>query len=146
MSHYQLYQFLTYTADGIIGKYTVRKRIPGDPSNAIQKFDFSKFRLCPGDLLYTRSLGSGYDHIVVVSEVDAEKRVWAVDNTQEATSDQFIIARVLLYDPTDMLVGEFKLNFENHNGGKSGKAGFWLLRPNGGCATPGGYEQFLVSP
>ncbi|HVM72691.1 MAG TPA: hypothetical protein VMT91_13095 [Anaerolineales bacterium] len=146
MSHYKLYQFLTYTADGIIGKELVRKRIPGNPSNAIQKFDFSKFRLCPGDLLYTRSIGSGFDHIVVVSELDQQNRVWAVDNTQAPASDQFIIARVLLYDPSDLMVGELKTNFENHRGGKSGKAGFWLLRPNGGCLTPPGYEQFLVNP
>ena len=146
MSHYKLYQFLTYPAPGRIGNVITRKVILGDLTHAVHLFDFSKFPLCPGDWIYTRSRGTGFDHILVVSEVDQQDRVWTVDNTPDSTSNKFIISRALLFDPSDLMAGEMKVDFANQHGGTSGMAGFWLLRLNGGCKTPPGYEQFLVNP
>ena len=146
MSHYQLYQFLTFTADGIIGNQVTRYNIPGDLNNGVQTFDFKAFPLCPGDWIYTRSVGNGFDHLWVVSEVDAQGRAYAVGNIPEATSDRFVVNRILLFDPSDPTVGGFKRNFVNHHAGTSGKAGFYLLRINDGCKTPPGYENHLVNP
>jgi hypothetical protein len=145
MSHYELYQFLTTTKDGIIGNQVTRRNIPGDLNNAVQRFDFTAFPLCPGDWMYTSSVGNGFDHLWAISEVK-DGRVYAVGNIPEPGSDRFIIAKILIYDPSDPTVGGVKLNFENHNHGTSGRAGFYLLRPKGGCQTPPGYEGNRVNP
>jgi len=146
MSRYYLYQFLTYTSDGIIGNQVTRHNIPGDVTNGVQNFDFISFPLCPGDWIYTRSLAHGFDHLWVVSEVDSLGRVYAVGNIPEATSDRFIIDKILLFDPSDPTAGGFKRNFVNHHAGTSGMGGFYLLRIKGGCQTPPGYENNLVNP
>lgn len=93
-------------------------------------FDFSNFPLYPGDFLYTYSNKDGFDHMLVVTEVDRSGNVYTVSNiTRAEPVKETTIERVLLlnlYDPGPGIArnqwARDKVN------GRTGHAGFDVFR------------------
>jgi hypothetical protein len=97
----------------------------------LNKFDWSASPLLPGDFLYIYAgQGGNFEHMLVVSRVDPQKRAYAVTNY--ATPEGFVIQEVLLYDPSDPSVGIFH-TWTQHVYALLGSTGFggfevWRLR------------------
>ncbi len=95
-------------------------------------FDFSTYPLQPADIVYTYSGGDGFDHILVVTDVDETGRVYAVSNVIRYKPEKlFTIEHVLLYDPNDPQAGFFHNEWCNDlANGRTGHKGFEVLRWN----------------
>ena len=69
----------------------------------LAEFDFSAWPLQPADFLYTYASNYGFEHMFIVTEVDAEGRTYTVTNQYQAWGNQIwgkmLIMRYLLYDP-----------------------------------------------
>ncbi len=98
----------------------------------ISMFDFHTFPLIPGDVVYLYSgrKWRGFEHVLVVSYVDAQDRVYAVSNV--GTPKGYVVKEVLLYDPQDPSDGYF-IWWNDHTkkswlGGLTGTAGFTVWR------------------
>ncbi len=107
--------------------YTVMKN-----EEPLRKFDFSTFPLHSGDIVYTYSGGDGFDHVMVVTDVDEDGRVYAVSNIiRYRPIKWYSIEHIMLYDPGDPLAGyffnEWATDFVN---GRTGHGGFEVLRWN----------------
>ncbi len=94
------------------------------PEYALDTFDFTRFPLLPGDIIYTHG-GSG-THLFVVTEVDDQGRAYTVTNYCEGEHD-CPIRRLLLYDPADPGRGAFYSEFQE-GWFRTGMMGFDLLR------------------
>lgn len=97
---------------------------------AVNEVDFTSNPLYPGDFLYLFAGDSGsFEHMLVVSRVDAEGRAFAVTNLN--TPEGVIIAEVMLYDPLLPGSGQFYewTDWENRYIGRTGYGGYWLWRP-----------------
>ena len=103
---------------------------------SIRDYDFTADPLMPGDWMFLFTAGNGYDHMLVVTRIDADGAVYSVTNFDRG--EGFIISEELLYDPnapgeglfyelTD-LVGRRLL-------GLTGSGGFLLVRRKGGLAA-----------
>lgn len=69
-------------------------------------FDLRAYPLEVGDLLYTYSGSNGFDHVLIVSESDAQGNRFAVTNLVQVTPvKQVTIQRVLLYNDQDPTAG-----------------------------------------
>lgn len=99
-------------------------------SDPLGAYDFRMFPLRPGDVLYTYSRSNGFDHVLAVSEVDAQGRAYAVTNlVQQVPERSYSIERVLLYDPNDTQAGIFHGRWANDLlNGRTGDAGFDVFR------------------
>jgi hypothetical protein len=98
---------------------------------ATNQFDFVKFPLLPGDFLYTYQGTDGYEHMFVVTEVDAQGRAYTVTNNKQRDLT-YIAQKVLLYDPTDLSAGVFKNDWANSpHVGRTGMLGFDVMRRKG---------------
>jgi hypothetical protein len=72
----------------------------------LNKMNWTLTPLEPGDFLYIHAGGGGnFDHMLVVSRVDANHRAFSVTNFD--TSNGFIIDERMLYDPNDDTLGLF---------------------------------------
>jgi hypothetical protein len=72
----------------------------------IDQVDYTRFPLKAGDLVYIYSGFQGdYSHVLAVTRVDAEGRVYSVTNNY--TVDGFVVQEYLLYDPAQPGVGMF---------------------------------------
>lgn len=98
----------------------------------ISMFDFSTFPLIPGDVVYLYSgwKWRGFEHVLVVSHVDAQGRVYAVNNV--GTPKGYVVKEALLYDPQDPSDGYF-IWWNDHTkkawlGGLTGTAGLTVWR------------------
>ncbi len=98
----------------------------------ISMFDFRRFPLIPGDVVYLYAgwRYRGFEHVLVVSYVDPQGRVYAVNNV--GTPEGYIVDEVLLYDPNDPTQGYF-IWWNDHSkkawlGGLTGTAGFSVWR------------------
>ncbi len=92
----------------------------------LSKFDFSGFRLFPGDFLYTYSINSGFDHMMVITEVDSEGNVYSVTNlVQVYPVEKTTIERVLVLNLNDPTVGIVRNQWAN---GITGHDGFDVFR------------------
>lgn len=73
---------------------------------ALNKIDWAANPLLPGDFLYLFSGSRGnFEHMLVVSRVDAAGRAYSVTNYN--TEEGFVIDEVLLYDPNNSGEGVF---------------------------------------
>ena len=93
------------------------------------KFDFQQWPLYPGDFLYTYSR-DGFDHMLVVTEVDADGNVYTVTNLiKKYPSRKITIERAVLYHPRDLSVGlarnDWAIDGQN---GRTGNDGFDVFR------------------
>jgi hypothetical protein len=101
--------------------------------NPLSKIDWLSTPLLPGDFVYLEEgTGGNFDHMLVVSRVDADQRVYAVTNYQ--TPDGFVVNEALLYDPVDSGAGLFGRWTEQPNAvlGSTGFGGFELWRIRAG--------------
>jgi len=95
----------------------------------INKFDWSSQPLQPGDFLYIRrGNGGNFDHILVVSRLDSQRRAYSVTNF--GTPNGHIIDEVMLYDPNNPAAGIFHTWTEKPYAplGATGFGGFELWR------------------
>ncbi len=100
-------------------------------SEALGKFDFQQWPLYPGDFLYTYSKDNGFDHMLVVTEIDSQGNVYSVTNLIRVyPSKKVTIERAVLYNTHDLSVGLFR-NDWNVDGlnGRTGHDGFDVFRP-----------------
>lgn len=93
-------------------------------------FDLSVYPLETGDLLYTYAGSDGFDHLLVVSEADADGNRFAVTNlVQVEPEEQVTIQRVLLYNQYDPSVGILRNQWANdHVNGRTGDKAFEIFR------------------
>ncbi len=96
----------------------------------LKKFDFSQFRLYPGDFLYTYSQRNGFDHMMVITEVDSQGNVYSVTNlVQVSPEKRTTIERVLVLNLTDPTVGIARNQWANDGtNGRTGHDGFDVFR------------------
>lgn len=117
-------------------------------STPINEFDFSAWPLYPGDFLYTYAYqASGFDHMFVVSEVDAAGRAYVISNEEQADGG-FLIQRLLLYDPADPSAGALHNEWliRHSNRMRTGGGGFDVLRKKGLNLPPGSRFEYAVEP
>jgi hypothetical protein len=96
----------------------------------LSTFDFGRWPLYPGDFLYTYSLRIGFDHMVLVNEVDEDGNIWVITNRVWVRPEKKLtIERVILANFHDPELGiarnEWKLDRKN---GITGHAGFDVFR------------------
>ncbi len=99
-------------------------------SEPVGSFDFNQFPLYPGDFLYLYSKKDGFDHMLLVSEVDAQGNVYSVSNLVEVSPQQKLsVERVILYNANDRAVGMMRnqWNLDGING-RTGHDGFDVFR------------------
>jgi hypothetical protein len=112
----------------------------------INQFDFSQFPLYSGDFLYTYARpGHDYEHMVIVSEVTSDGKVYAVSN--EMQKDQtWLITKVLLYDIQNPDIGAFKVDWvtDGKVKGKTGLGGFEVFRFDWIGLPPGSLYDYSV--
>jgi hypothetical protein len=72
----------------------------------INTVDWDAAPLEPGDFVFIwHGTGGNFDHMLVVNRVDRQGRAYSVTNF--GTSDGYIIAETMLYDPADPSAGIF---------------------------------------
>jgi len=101
----------------------------------LAEFDFSAWPLQPADFLYTYASGNGFEHMFIVTEVDAEGRAYTVTNQYQAWGNQIwgtmLILRYLLYDPHTPDAGIIYNEWSDRRLGQTGNNGFDVLRRRG---------------
>ena len=97
---------------------------------ALGTFDFSGFPLYPGDFLYTYSEKDGFDHMLVVTEVDGAGNVYTVSNIVKIEPvKNTTIEHVLLLNNNDPTVGIARNEWARDGvNGRTGHAGFEVFR------------------
>ena len=101
----------------------------------LAEFDFSAWPLQPADFLYTYAKDSGFEHMFIVTEVDAEGRAYTVTNQPQAWGNPLwgtmLILRFLLYDPHTPGAGIIYNEWSDRHLGQTGNGGFDVLRKRG---------------
>jgi nucleoid-associated protein YgaU len=114
----------------------------------LAEFDFSAWPLQPGDFLYTYAKDLGFEHMFVVTEVDAEGRAYTVTNQYQSWGNEIwgsmLILRYLLYDPTTPGAGIIYNEWSDPSLGKTGHNGFEVLRKRG--LEAGSLYAYTVRP
>ena len=98
----------------------------------LTKIDWKTFPLLPGDFMYIKSgTGGNFDHMLTVTRVDKNMRVYAVTNY--GTANGFVITEMMLYDPNDPNAGLFHTwtQLPNQILGSTGFGGFEVWRSRG---------------
>lgn len=114
----------------------------------LAEFDFGAWPLQPADFLYTYAKDTGFEHMFVVTEVDAEGRAYTVTNQYQSWAHpiwgSMLILRYLLYDPNSPGEGIIYNEWSNSRLGKTGHDGFDVLRKRG--TEAGTLYTYTVSP
>lgn len=101
----------------------------------LAKFDFRAWPLQPADFLYTYAGDSGFEHMFIVTEVDAEGRAYTVTNQYQAWANKIwgkmLIQRYLLYDLNTPGAGIIYKEWSDRRLGQTGQMGFDVLRKRG---------------
>ena len=101
----------------------------------LAEFDFTAWPLQPADFLYTYAKDHGFEHMFVVTEVDAEGRAYTVTNQYQSWANEIwgsmLILRYLLYDPHSPGEGIIYNEWSNSRLGQTGNSGFEVLRKRG---------------
>jgi hypothetical protein len=101
----------------------------------LAEFDFSAWPLQPADFLYTYASNHGFEHMFIVSEVDADGRAYTVTNQYQSWGNQIwgkmLILRYLLYDPSIPGAGIIYNEWSDGRLGQTGNNGFDVLRKRG---------------
>ena len=96
----------------------------------LNKTDWNKFPLLPGDFLFIwHGSWGNFDHMLVVTRVDSNLNTYSVTNF--GTPEGFIIAETMLYNPSDPKMGIFHTWTKERDAilGSTGFGGFDLWRP-----------------
>jgi len=113
---------------------------------SIRTFDFGAWPLQAGDFVYTHAGRGEYDHMFIVTEVDESGRAYTVTNQQQADLS-YRIERLLLYDPQNPVQGVMRdLWVRSARIGRTGLAGFEVLRRVGVSQTAGSAFRYQVEP
>ncbi|MEJ5313857.1 MAG: LysM peptidoglycan-binding domain-containing protein [Anaerolinea sp.] len=93
-------------------------------------FDFGLFPLAAGDVLYLYGKGDGFDHVVLVTEVDSHGNVYTVTNrVWVEPALHFAIERVVLYNTHDLETGILRNEWaKDRVNGRTGHGGFEVFR------------------
>jgi len=114
----------------------------------LAEFDFGAWPLQPADFLYTYAKDSGFEHMFVVTEVDAEGRAYTVTNQYQSWAHpiwgSMLILRYMLYDPHAPGEGIIYNEWSDRRLGMTGNNGFDVLRKRG--KEPGTLYTYTVSP
>lgn len=98
-------------------------------------FDFSAWPLQPADFIYTYASDYGFEHMFIVTEVDAEGRAYTTTNQYQAWGNRIwgtmLILRYLLYDPHTPGAGIIYNEWSDLHLGQTGNNGFDVLRKRG---------------
>lgn len=96
----------------------------------LKKFDFRQFRLYPGDFMYTYSYQNGFDHMMLITEVDGQGNVYSVTNVvQVFPENRTTIERVLVLNLDDPTVGYARNQWATDGvNGRTGHDGFDVFR------------------
>lgn len=113
----------------------------------INLFDFTAWPLVPGDIVYTYAGVGEYEHIFVVTEVRNDGRAYSVTNQEQPDGD-FLIEKVLLYDPQDPTAGAFRDAWirDSWGVGRTGLGGFDVLRHRALSQPPGSLVSYTIKP
>jgi|GEM_PF-764967 len=113
---------------------------------SIAKFDFTAWPLYPGDFVYAYSGRGEFSHMFVVTEVDERGRAYTVTN-QKMPDGSFLVANVLLYDPTSPVAGAFRNVWTSNLAiGRTGLGGFDVLRRKGVGLSQGSAFAYTIMP
>ena len=114
----------------------------------LAEFDFSAWPLQPADFLYTYAKDYGFEHMFIVTEVDAEGRAYTVTNQNQAWGNQIwgtmLILRYMLYDPHTAGAGIIYNEWSSRDLGQTGHNGFDVLRKRG--LQAGTLYAYIVRP
>jgi hypothetical protein len=93
-------------------------------------FDFGDWPLYAGDFFYTYSRGDGFDHMVLVTEVDQAGNIYVITNrVWEHPEKKFTIERVVFANLYDPAIGVAKNDWHaDRLNGRTGHAGFDVFR------------------
>lgn len=93
-------------------------------------FNFKQFPLYAGDFVYAYSKGDGFDHMFLVTEVDAAGNVYTVTNLIHMLPEKWVsVERVVLLNLNDPTVGIAPNQWANDRvNGRTGHAGFEVFR------------------
>ena len=101
----------------------------------LAEFDFSAWPLQPADFVYTYAKDLGFEHMFIVTEVDAEGRAYTVTNQYQSWGHSIwgsmLILRYLLYDPHTPGAGIIYNEWSDPRLGKTGHNGFEVMRKRG---------------
>lgn len=105
--------------------YVVRRF--SDPTGSV---DFSQYPLEAGDMVYTYSRQDGFDHLLVVTECDADGNRFSVTNVVKVKPFELTtIQRVLLYAANDPGAGFYRNEWaKDRLNGRTGDGGFEVFR------------------
>jgi len=113
---------------------------------SMRTFDFGAWPLQAGDFVYTHAGRGEYDHMFIVTEVDAAGRAYTVTNQQQPDGS-YRIERFMLYDPQDAALGVMRdLWVRSARLGRTGLAGFEVLRRVGVGQARGSAYRYTVEP
>lgn len=119
-----------YTVSAILEKYFPREHYHWyQTSTPVNYFDFKNYPLYTGDFLYLfAGPGGNFEHMLLVTRVDEEGRVYSVSPIE--TANGYSITELMLYDPKRPGEGYFYdiTNKENAKFGLTGFGGFWMWR------------------
>lgn len=107
--------------------------------------DFHQNPFHPGDMIYTFATRFGFDHILLVTESDAEGNTWGVSNViHNKPVRDFTIRRILLYSLSDDSAGMYRNDWKNdRRNGLTGQGGFdvftWAWRAKDITGEPAPY-------
>lgn len=116
-------------------------------TQSVREYDFAANPLQAGDWLYLYVKHNGFDHMLVVTRVDANGTAYTVTNLNRG--EGFKITEEVLYDPAKPGTGLFyeltdpiRLKYERYLG-LSGDGGFMVIRRKGGLASVPPFNQVL---
>jgi LysM domain len=113
---------------------------------SIRTFDFGAWPLAPGDFVYTHAGRGEYDHMFIVTDVDAMGRAFTVTNQQQPDLS-YRVEHLMLYDPQDSSLGVMRdLWVRSARLGRTGLAGFEVLRRVGVSQVSGSAYRYRVEP
>jgi hypothetical protein len=114
----------------------------------LAEFDFTVWPLQPADFVYTYAKDHGFEHMFVVTEVDAEGRAYTITNQFQSWGHRIwgntLILRYLLYDPHASGEGIIYNEWSNSRLGMTGQNGFEVLRKRG--LEAGSLYKYTVRP
>ena len=114
----------------------------------LAEFDFTAWPLQPADFVYIYAKDHGFDHMFIVTEVDAEGRAYTVTNQYQIWGHKMwgsmLILRYLLYDPHSSGEGIIYNEWNNSRLGMTGQNGFEVLRKRG--LEAGSLYKYTIRP
>ncbi|MHB8193754.1 MAG: LysM peptidoglycan-binding domain-containing protein [Bellilinea sp.] len=114
----------------------------------LAEFDFTAWPLQPADYVYAYAKDHGFDHMFIVTEVDAEGRAYTVTNQHQSWGHEMwgsiLILRYLLYDPKSSGEGIIYNEWSNPRLGMTGQNGFEVLRKRG--LEAGSLYNYTIRP